>query len=112
MKGLCSKGKGLEVQEFKAEDFLCSQVDRHKGRLIKAILSEIEGWRVVQEANLDKVRSAIPKNLHTVVELLLLINDKDLAHMRKRVLDMVNDFSREFKSEISNFDVEFNPNKE
>lgn len=89
----------------KAKDFLKFQARKDVSYLYKRFLTVLEDNRDEHYFMLEKIKAAIPKQYHVLIDAANYIDDNKFALWRKRVLDAGNDTIRTLDEEVSRFNI-------
>lgn len=88
---------------------LCEfQVRRNSTRLSRGLLVLLEDLQAQQKMNQEQLFKMIPADYHNYIKLANVLTDEQMRHLRKRILDNTNDFTRDILSDLQNYEIQFN----
>lgn len=75
--------------------------------LFKSFLVLIEDLHKDHAINFEKLKKALPKEYHSLINQADYFDHQKLQYLRKKILDMGNETIRETESNFENFTISF-----
>lgn len=75
--------------------------------LFKQYLSLVEDLRFEHEQYVEKLKREIPEAYHPIINSAEYFSEARMAWLRKRILDLGNEISRDYVDELEDFSVSF-----
>ena len=75
--------------------------------LFKSFLVLIEDLHKDHEINFEKLKKALPKECHSLIDQADYFDHQKLQYLRKKILDMGNETIRETESNFEKFTISF-----
>ena len=75
--------------------------------LFKSFLVLIEDLHKDHAINFEKLKKALPKEHHSLIDQADYFDHQKLQYLRKKILDMGNETIRETESNFENFTISF-----
>ena len=82
------------------EEALDFQIRRAFATLSGDLLMLIEDLKKNHNINFNKLRSSLPEDVQDIIEMSDYFDENHYAHIRKRVLDIINKSKRNLESNI------------
>jgi|TARA_B110000495_G_scaffold155765_1_gene139150 hypothetical protein len=90
-----------------AEDMVRKYCERNTVALFKSFLMMIEDLQVDHQIHFGKLKYALPKEYHSLIDQSNYFDQDKLQHLRKRTLDIGNEAVRNIEGGFENFTISF-----
>lgn len=99
------------VFSSKEQELLNFQINRLIKNLIRNNLNLIADIKEEKEATFDKIYELLLEEDKHKLDLLDYFDDNKFNYIRKKILDLTNDYLREFETILGNYDIQFKEEK-
>jgi len=89
------------------QHLLSDRFQKNTKNLFKGFLFLVEDLHVDHTINFDKLYDSIPEEYHPLIHQADYMDEKKMAYLRKKILDIGNDTIRNMESELDKFTIHF-----